>query len=149
MASKGISTVRAAALAVATTGLVMVAGCAEEQTKGYVMAPNALQQVPVGSSQEQVLVVLGTPSTTATLKGEVYYYITQRSKRSVAFMNPTITDQTVVAVYFNKDRRVERVANFGVQDGRIIDFAGDTTPTAGQETTFLEHVFKGLLSNEE
>ncbi|WP_261402520.1 outer membrane protein assembly factor BamE [Chenggangzhangella methanolivorans] len=113
------------------------------------MAPNALQQVPVGSSQEQVLVVLGTPSTTATLKGEVYYYITQRSKRAVAFLNPTITDQTVVAVYFNKDRRVEKVAHFGVQDGRIIDFVGETTPTAGQERNFLEHVFKGLLSNED
>lgn len=149
MNSNGISIVRAAALALGVAGLTLVAGCAEEQTKGYVMAPNALQQVPVGSSQEQVLVVLGTPSTTATLKGEVYYYITQRSKRSVAFMNPTITDQTVVAIYFNKDRRVERVANFGVQDGRIIDLAGDVTPTAGQERTFLEHVFKGLLSNEE
>lgn len=149
MNSNGISIVRAAAFAFGVAGLTLVAGCAEEQTKGYVMAPNALQQVPVGSSQEQVLVVLGTPSTTATLKGEVYYYITQRSKRQVAFMNPTITDQSVVAVYFNKDRRVERVANFGVQDGRIIDLAGDVTPTAGQERNFLEHVFKGLLSNEE
>lgn len=149
MNSNGISIVRAAALALGVAGLTLVAGCAEEQTKGYVMAPNALQQVPIGSSQEQVLVVLGTPSTTATLKGEVYYYITQRSKRSVAFMNPTITDQSVVAIYFNKDRKVERVANFGVQDGRIIDLAGDVTPTAGQERNFLEHVFKGLLSNEE
>ncbi|PZQ17917.1 MAG: outer membrane protein assembly factor BamE [Ancylobacter novellus] len=149
MTFKCFSTVRAVALAAAAAGSLAVAGCAEEQTKGYVMAPNALQQVPVGSSQEQVLVVLGTPSTTATLKGEVYYYISQRSRRSVAFMNPTITDQTVLAVYFNKDRKVERVAHFGVQDGRVIDFVTNTTPTAGQEQTFLERVFKGLLSNDD
>jgi outer membrane protein assembly factor BamE (lipoprotein component of BamABCDE complex) len=141
--------VRRSALAAIAAGLLLLAGCAEEQTKGYVLAPNAIQQVPVGSSQEQVLVVLGTPSTTATLKGEVYYYITQKTKRPVAFMKPSVTDQTVLAVYFTADRKVERVANYGVQDGRVVDLVGNVTPTAGQERNFLEQVFKGVLSFEE
>jgi outer membrane protein assembly factor BamE (lipoprotein component of BamABCDE complex) len=143
------TTVRMAALAAAAAGALALSACAEEQTKGYVMAPNALQQVPVGSSQDQVLVVLGTPSTTATLKGEVYYYITQKTKRSLAFMNPSITDQTVLAVYFTPDRKVERVANYGLQDGRVVDLVTNVTPTAGQERNFLEQVFKGVLSFEE
>ncbi len=140
-----------AAAATLAFGLASVAlsGCAETQQKGYVLSESSLQQVPVGSSQEQVLVVLGTPSTTATLKGEVYYYISQTTKRPVAFMNPTITDQRVVAVYFDQNRRVQRIANFGLKDGRLFDFIGEVTPTAGQERNFLEHVFKGLLSNEE
>lgn len=140
---------RRAAFAALAAAALALGGCAEEQAKGYVLSPNALQQVPVGSSQEQVLVVLGTPSTTATLKGEVYYYISQRTRRPVAFMNPSITDQTVLAVYFNKDRKVERVAHFGIQDGRLIDFVSDTTPTAGAERNFLEQVFKGVLTFEE
>ncbi|WP_020178282.1 outer membrane protein assembly factor BamE [Methylopila sp. M107] len=133
----------------AAAGLLALAGCAEDQAKGYVMAPNAVQQVPVGSSQEQVLVVLGTPSTTATLKGEVYYYISQKSHRPVAFMNAKITDQTVLAVFFDQNRRVQRVANYGIQDGRVIDFVSNTTPTAGEEKNFIEHMFKGLLSNDD
>ncbi len=32
----------------------------------------------MGASQEQVLIVLGTPSTVATVSGEVFYYISQR-----------------------------------------------------------------------
>lgn len=148
-AAAAVKTARMATLALAAAAALTLGGCAEEQAKGYVMAPNAVQQVPVGSSQEQVLVVLGTPSTTATLKGEVYYYISQRSRRSVAFMNATITNQNVLAVYFNKDRKVERVANYGIQDGRLIDIVTNTTPTAGQERTFLEQAFKGILSNEE
>lgn len=148
MPLKTMTNVRRAALALGAAGLLAMAGCAEDLQKGYVMAPDALQQVPVGSSQEQVLVVLGTPSTTATLKGEVYYYISQKTHRPIAFMNPSITDQQVVAVYFSQQRKVERVANYGVKDGRVIDFVTNTTPTAGQETTFLEHAFKGLLSNE-
>jgi len=29
----------------------------------------------MGASQDQVLIVMGTPSTVATLNGEVFYYI--------------------------------------------------------------------------
>lgn len=140
---------RAAAAAIAAAALAgTLSACAETQQKGYVLSESALAQVPVGSSQDQVLVVLGTPSTTATLKGEVYYYISQTTNRPVAFMNAKITDQRVLAVYFNKDRRVERIANYGLKDGQIFDFIGEVTPTAGQETNFLEQAFKGILSSE-
>ncbi|MDR4306152.1 outer membrane protein assembly factor BamE [Chelatococcus sambhunathii] len=149
MSVKTKLTARSAAFLAAAVGALALTGCAEDQTKGYVMAPNALQQVPVGSSQEQVLVVLGTPSTTATLKGEVYYYISQKTHRPVAFMNPKITDQQVVAVYFDQNRKVQRVANYGMQDGKLIDYVTNTTPTAGEERNFIEHMFRGLLSNDE
>ena len=62
--------------------------------------------------------MLGTPSTVATVSGEAFYYIAQRAEQSVAFMNPKVTSQRVVAVYFDKNRRVERIANYGLKDGR-------------------------------
>lgn len=136
------------AAVVATLAAAALSACAETQQKGYVMSESALQQVPVGSSQEQVLVVLGTPSTTATLKGEVYYYISQKTERAVAFMNPKITDQRVLAVYFDQNRKVERIANYGLKDGRVFDFYGAVTPTAGQETNFLEQALSGILATE-
>ena len=40
---------------------------------GYVVSEEAIQQVPVGSSQDQVLIALGSPSTTGNYGGEVYY----------------------------------------------------------------------------
>lgn len=149
--SNGLTTFGRRALVgvvVAGVAATTLAACAETQQKGYVLSQSALQQVPVGSSQEQVLVVLGTPSTTATLKGEVYYYISQKTERPVAFMNPKITEQQVLAVYFGPTRKVERIANYGLKDGRIFDFIGEVTPTAGQETNFLEQAFKGILSTE-
>ena len=40
-------------------------GCVGETlNRGYVPSETALQQVPVGAPREQVLIVLGTPSTT-------------------------------------------------------------------------------------
>jgi outer membrane protein assembly factor BamE (lipoprotein component of BamABCDE complex) len=133
----------AAAVLLASLGL---AGCGEVQTKGYLLSTSALDQIPVGSSQEQVLVVLGTPSTVATLNGEVFYYITTQTKQPAQFMRPKIVDQRVLAVYFDKDRRVQRVANYGVQDGKLFDFVTRTTPTVGADMTLLRQIFKGLLT---
>ena len=127
--------------AVAVIGLAL-AGCAEQFQKGYILPDGALEQIPIGASQDQVLIVMGTPSTVATLSGEVFYYISQRTERRVAFMNQDITDQRVIAIYFDKNRQVQRVASYGLQDGKIFDFISRTTPTSGQEVSYLTPLFR-------
>ena len=135
-------------LAAVTLVGVALAGCTGEQfQKGYILPPGALEQIPIGASQDQVLIVMGTPSTVATLDGEVFYYISQRSERPVAFMNQKLVDQRVIAIYFDKNRRVRRLANYGLQDGKIFDFISRTTPTSGQEMNYLTPLFKLLSFN--
>lgn len=117
-------------------------GCfTETYQKGYVVPEGALEQIPIGASQEQVLVVLGTPSTVATVSGEAFYYISQRAERRVAFLQQEMVDQRVVAVYFDKSRRVERLANYGLKDGKIFDYVSRTTPTSGREINYLANFF--------
>src|SRR5271168_2257622 len=107
-------------------------GCfSETYQKGYIVPEGALEQIPIGSSQEQVLIVLGTPSTVATVNGDAFYYISQKTERAAAFMPHEVIDQRVVAVYFDKDRRVERLANYGLKDGKVFDFLSQTTATGG------------------
>lgn len=113
---------------------------------GYQFDETSLEQVPIGASQDQVLLVLGTPSTVATVSGEVFYYISQKAQKT-AFMKPRVTDQRVLAVYFDEGRRVTRIANYGMQDGKVFDFISRTTATGGQEMTFLTQIFKGLQLN--
>ena len=136
--------------AVAAAVLVcgVLAGCTGEQfQKGYILPPGALEQIPIGASQDQVLIVLGTPSTVATLNGEVFYYISQRTSRPVMFMNQKVVDQRVIAVYFDKNRQVVRLANYGLKDGKIFDFISRTTATSGQEMSYLTPLFKLLSFN--
>jgi outer membrane protein assembly factor BamE (lipoprotein component of BamABCDE complex) len=114
-------------------------GCfSETYQKGYILPEGALEQIPIGASQEQVLIVLGTPSTVATVSGEAFYYISQRAERAVAFMPQEVVDQRVVAVYFDKKRRVQRLANYGLKDGKIFDYVSRTTPTGGIELSYLK-----------
>jgi outer membrane protein assembly factor BamE (lipoprotein component of BamABCDE complex) len=130
------------ALAAALVCVALGACTSEQFQKGYILPPGALEQIPIGASQDQVLIVMGTPSTVATLNGEVFYYISQRAERPVAFMNQKVTDQRVIAIYFDKNRQVTRLANYGLQDGKIFDFISRTTPTSGQEMSYLAPLFK-------
>jgi outer membrane protein assembly factor BamE (lipoprotein component of BamABCDE complex) len=136
--------------AVAVALLLTLGACgampnfSETYQRGYVLPDGALEQIPVGASQEQVLIVLGTPSTVATVSGEVFYYISQKTERSVAFMPQEVKNQRVIAVYFDKDRRVQRLANYGIKDGKIFDFISRTTPSGGEEFNYLAGVFNAL-----
>ncbi|RST87354.1 outer membrane protein assembly factor BamE [Aquibium carbonis] len=115
----------------------------ETITQGYVADEQALELVPVGSSREQVLLALGTPSTTATFDSEVFYYISQTRVRQAAFMNSKLVDQRIMSVYFGADGRVERIANYGLQDGKVFDFVSRTTPTGGKDQGFIGQLLSG------
>ncbi len=143
----------ASALVLAAVGFA-VSGCnaastlgnitpGETLTQGYVVDQQSIDLVPVGSSREQVLLALGSPSTTATFDNEVFYYVSQTRRRPVAFMNPKIVDQKILAVYFGDDGRVTNIANYGLQDGKVFDFIGRTTPTGGKDQNFLGQLLQG------
>jgi outer membrane protein assembly factor BamE (lipoprotein component of BamABCDE complex) len=50
----------------------------------------------------------------------------------------------VVAIYFDRDRRVQRVASYGIKDGKLFDFISRTTPTAGSDMTLLKQIFSTI-----
>ena len=129
---------------VALVATATLGGCdsfTQVYQRGYVMPEGALEQVPLGATQDQVLIVLGTPSTVATVSGEVFYYISQRAEQRLAFLPQQVTNQRVVAVYFDKQRRVSRIANYGLKDGRVFDFVARTTPSGGTELNYLNYIF--------
>jgi outer membrane protein assembly factor BamE (lipoprotein component of BamABCDE complex) len=134
---------RAAALVVVLGALSGLLGGCITQTyqRGYLIPEGALEQIPLGASQEQVLIVLGTPSTVATISGEVFYYISQRTEQT-SFLPQKETDRRVVAVFFDKNRRVQRLADYGIKDGKIFDYISRTTPSGGQEQNALSYIFK-------
>jgi outer membrane protein assembly factor BamE (lipoprotein component of BamABCDE complex) len=149
-----ITSFRRAVTAAALLSSAFVAGCSTgielptsgittTYNRGYVLDENALQQVPIGSSQEQVLLVLGTPSTVATVSGEAFYYISQRTQQT-AFMRPQVVDQRVLVVYFSPDRRVTRIANYGLQDGKVFDFISRTTVAGGADISLVGNLLRNV-----
>ncbi len=127
----------------------LVSGCLGYEgdfDRGYQVDEDSLAQIKVGATtKEQALSILGTPSTTSTVGGDAWYYIGQKLHRSVAFMPTQMTDQHVLAVYFDKSGKVDRIANYGMKDGQVFDFVSRTTPTGGAEPDFLRNIMSGLF----
>lgn len=125
------------------------AGCiSTESQHGYMVPEFAVEQVPIGSSKDQVLIALGSPSTSENFGGEAFYYISQTRKQAAAFMPDKVVSQRVLAVYFDSDDKVTRIADYGLQDGKVFDFVSRTTPTAGTDENFIEQVLGGVLGTK-
>ena len=117
-----------------------------EFARGYQVDNESLDKVKVGAtSKQEALALLGTPSTTSTIGGDAWYYIGQKMERSLAFMPAKMTDQSVLAIYFDKSGKVDRIANYGMKDGKLFDFVSRTTPTGGSEPNFVRNMMTGLF----
>lgn len=126
-------------------GLVAACSAGAVVTKhGHHFQPSDLQQIQPGMTQEQVRMTLGTPTTTSSVgTGDTFYYISSTTKQ-VAFLAPEEVDRRVVAVYFTRSGMVERIAEYGIQDGKVFDFISRTTPTANE---YEEGLFKQIFRN--
>ena len=81
----------------------------------------------------------------ATVGGSAWYYISSKTSQALAFQKPQVVDRRIFAVYFDSKKRVERIANYGLEDGQVVDFNNRTTPTAGGDTSFVQNMLQGLL----
>jgi outer membrane protein assembly factor BamE (lipoprotein component of BamABCDE complex) len=133
------------ALIAALAGSGLAACSPTVEYRGYLPSQNALQQIQPGMSKTEVEALLGSPSTTATINysGDSYYYISSIVEQS-SFLDPQEVDRSVVAIRFSQFDQVESFAQYGLQDGQIIDFSSRKTPTHGKELTILQQIFSNI-----
>lgn len=124
---------------------LLLVGCAATTTKhGHHFSATDLQQVQPGMSQEAVRNALGTPATTSTVAGgNAYYYISSTTKQT-AFMKPDEVDRRVVAVYFTPVGSVQHVAQYGMKDGKLINYSSRETPAHLRDKGFISRFFRGV-----
>jgi outer membrane protein assembly factor BamE (lipoprotein component of BamABCDE complex) len=130
--------------ALAVTGLGL-ASCAPTVTRhGHHFQDNDIQQVQTGMSSGQVMGLLGSPTTTATVNGaQTLYYISSTEKQT-AFFAPEETERKVLAVYFTPIGAVERVSQYGLKDGKVINFSANQTPSSARDENVIKQLFRKL-----
>ena len=122
-----------------------VAACSPTiEHRGYIAKPGAFNQIDSGMSKLEVEGILGSPSTTASVKfnGDSYYYITSTTK-SRAFLSPTETNREVIAIRFDREDRVQSFAQYGLQDGRVIDINTRRSVVVGEDTSLITQLLRG------
>lgn len=128
-------------------GAFVAAGCNPIlRTHGYVPTQDAKPQEinPSTDTKASVLASLGSPSVEGTFDEEVeqdtWYYINQVRER-YAYLRPQVQEQTITAISFNADGQVTKVAEYGIEDRRVVNYENRETPTRGRELSVLEQVF--------
>ena len=81
------------------------------------------------------------------IRSNVWYYVASRFETD-AWSPPEEMDRRVVAIAFGPDGLVADIAQYGMEDGRIINLVTRTTPTYGRRMTILQQIF-GNLGNFE
>ena len=141
-------------LSLATAGLLgaTLAGCSlgsglalsTNKIQGYAISQDALAQIRPGQSQELVATVLGSPQTiNAFNEGSAWYYV-QTKVSQTAFGMTTVQDRTVLAIYFDKNKKVADKAVYGVKDGKSFTIEGRKTPSYGEDKSFLDQLIKSI-----
>ena len=131
--------------AAVVAGCLLLAACGGNVIRqGHQFQDEDLKQVREGMSKEQVTLALGTPDTQSAVAGGAYYYISTTAVQPMAFMTPSVTDRHIVAVYFNKQDHVERIANYGLKDGQVIDFVSRETPSYTRDEGLLKELFRNI-----
>ncbi len=114
------------------------------ENRGYVFDEELLDQIEINKTiSNDVMDILGSPSTTSAIDASTWYYIFSKAE-TIAFYRPEVTDRRVLAVSFGDDNRVNNLKYYGLEDGKIISYVDRTTPTRGRELTILQQLFGNL-----
>ncbi len=121
--------------------LVAASACAPNvATRGNLPDPDKLAEiVPGEATRDDVATLLGSPSSAATFGEEIWYYIAARIE-TVAFNEPEVIDQQVVAIRFSEDGLVTAIDTYGMDDARAVEIVDRVTPTSGKEVTILQQL---------
>lgn len=142
--------IRPLLLLVTLLSLGLMQACAPTKiTRGHHLEPADIERINVGvTTQQQVVQLLGSPSSIATFKGhsDTWYYISKKTEQ-ITELDESTVEQQVVAITFDPEGRVTEVKDFGLDDARSISYASRTTPTQGSKLTFMEQLIQGLLGN--
>ncbi len=122
-----------------------LAGCAANvDQRGNLPEPDKLAQIRPGTTtRDQVVKILGTPSSIGVFNEKNWYYISRRTSQ-VAFLDPDVLDQQVFIVNFDDKGVVRGIDHKELKDGREIEPAPGATPAPGRELTFVEQVLGNI-----
>ena len=141
-----LSLVAVALLGVTLAGCSMGSGLALSTSKvqGYAISDDAMAQVRNGQSQDLVVAVLGSPQTVnAFNEGTAWYYVETKVNQT-AFGMTSVQSRTVLAVYFDKNKRVADKAVYSAKDGKVFTIEGRKTPSYGEDQNFIQSLIASV-----
>ncbi len=127
-------------------GLVLVLGGALAACSpvyryhGYIPSQSELAGLVVGqSSREDVIALVGAPTTTGVTGDDAFYYVRSRF-RDYGYRASREVEREVLVVSFSAAGTVRNVERFGLQDGNVVALSRRVTDDNLRDTTFIRQL---------
>ncbi len=123
-------------------GLGLLLGGCQQKILQHGNVPDedeVVQIMPGQDDKTRVEQLLGSPSTTGTFGDDTWYYISKRTAQT-AFFDPDTIDQGVLAISFDPQGIVDDMKIYDQSDGRLVAMVDRSTPTHGNELTFVQQL---------
>ena len=145
IASAPLAPIAAAALlAVALTACTSSTSLVTKRTQGYEISDSAMAQIRPGQSQDLVTLVLGSPQSTNTFGDQSAWYYVESKVQQTSFGLTTSLERTVLAIYFDKNKKVVDKAVYTAADGKLITVESRRTPSFGEDRTFIDQILQSF-----
>lgn len=126
--------------------LILVSACSNDlflTHNGNMPSNEKIAQLKVGSTKNEVIHTLGSPSSIVSLDQNTWIYMSSDIKR-MAFMAPEEVNRDVLTIQFNNAGKVENIDRLSKKNGIEIAISDDKTETLGNQPGFFEKFFGGI-----
>lgn len=128
-----------------TVGLCLLISCSVEiEEHGKRIETDLLDKIVPGSTQkEQVLSILGAPSTENDFGNKAWFYIASNNKQTALFGDKLVS-RAIIKIMFNDKNTVTKITTLTEKDQNTVEHNKEKTPTAGQEIGILQQLLGNI-----
>jgi outer membrane protein assembly factor BamE (lipoprotein component of BamABCDE complex) len=98
---------------------------------------------PGKTTAQEVVKILGSPSSTGVFDHNQWYYISDRTSR-LAFFTPKVLSQDVYVVDFDGNGVVKAVEHKNMKSAKEVSPAPGETPAPGQHLSFIQQLIGNI-----
>ena len=125
-------------------GLAVTACSGTVDRRGYRVSERDIEQIQIGLSTEQdVLTIMGTPTTRGTFDENVWYYIGSETEQW-AFLEADLVDRDIIEIHFDDAGYVASIDNYGPEIAQEVNPVDRETPTRGNRVTLIQQLLGNL-----
>jgi outer membrane protein assembly factor BamE (lipoprotein component of BamABCDE complex) len=110
---------------------------------GNMPSEERIAKIEKGTSKDDVVQILGMPSTVAAFDENTWIYMSSDIKR-VAFLEPKEIDRKILKIKFGDNDNVINIVRLNKENGVDVTPSQEKTEVKGQEPGFFQKYFGGV-----
>ena len=115
-----------------------------KSNNGYLPVRHSVDQLKVNvTSPSSAKSTLGEPALVLGKKEPIFIYSSQVTNR-VLFFEPKVISRDVLVLYFNKKKKLRKLENFSLEDGKSFDLNTDATNLNTEERSLIANLFSNV-----